>query len=192
MEDGIDQVITDRSPDSTVSLGIAPGHVTPMRGAVAASTSRGFWIKFGWTALVLFAISILIGFFAVSIDNARMERIKSHGIPVTVTVTNCVGNIGGSGSNAAGYSCHGHYRLDRVTYNEAIGSMTNFAPADSSVRGVVDPSNHGTVELWSAAQNSKVSSTPYVTLTLLCLVLLFLSTALYRKSRMSEVSHGVD
>ena len=40
-------------------------------------------------------------------SNNQTNRLRNDGVPVTVTVTGCLGLLGGSGSNAAGDACQG-------------------------------------------------------------------------------------
>jgi hypothetical protein len=94
-----------------------------------------------------------------------------------------VGNIGGSGSNAAGYTCHGSYRVDGVRYVEIIGSKTTQSPAGTEVRAVADPNRPSTVELASAVARSTSSSSVYVVPSILALVFVVLALALLRRQR---------
>lgn len=136
--------------------------VGALRGSAAVGVGRSFWLYAGAIALLVVAVAVIISFISASNDNARIDRMKSHGISVTVTVVNCIGNLGGSGSNGAGYTCRGNYRVNGVSYHEPIGSMTNFSSPGTTVSGVVDPSQHGTVILSSAIRDSSASSGVYV------------------------------
>lgn len=135
----------------------------------------------GTFVLALFAVIIVVTFISATNDNARIDRLKSHGVSVVVTVTSCVGNIGGSGSNAAGYTCHGSYRVDGVRYEEIIGSKTTQSPAGTEVRAVADPNRPSTVELASAVARSTSSSAVYVVPSILALVFVVLALALLRR-----------
>lgn len=173
-----------REERSTVSLPRSTeAHVTTLRGPQAASMGRSFWRIAGAICLVLVAVAILVSFLSVRNDNARLERMRANGIPVTVTVLNCVGNIGGSGSNAAGYTCHGRYRLDGTTYHEIIGAMTTFWTSGSEVKGVVDPSQHSTVMQASALESRRTSPKSYLVDELLTAVFLALAVAFLRSTR---------
>lgn len=68
------------------------------------------------TLLVLGVVFTLVGIHT----NQQNDRLHNDGVPVTFTVTGCLGLLGGSGSNAAGYSCRGHYTLDGKTYAEQL------------------------------------------------------------------------
>jgi hypothetical protein len=161
-------------------------HVTSMRGPTAVSVGRKFWLFAGALGLGVFAAVLVVSFISATSDNARIERMKNHGIPVTVTVTNCTGNIGGSGSNAAGYTCRGDYSVDGTTFHELIGSMSIFSVSGSKVRGVVDPSHHSTVVLSSAIRTSVSSTRAYLRPGLLTFLFVALSLTFLRVARRSK------
>ena len=132
--------------------------------------------------------------------------MRAHGVPVTVIVTTCVGNMGGSGSNVAGYVCRGTYTLDGVKYNEVISSMTTFASPGSRVYAVADPSQHGYVALATAIRNASSSSAAFAVLIVVTALLLLLLSPCYcecggagtqrtandksdRSCRLSDLSH---
>jgi hypothetical protein len=133
--------------------------------------------------LIVCAAALVVSFVNAASDNARITRMKSHGITVTVTVSGCTGNAGGSGSNSAGYTCRGRYAVDGVTYRELIGSMSTFAPSGSKVRAVADPSHHSTVVLASAVATSAASTGAYVRPGLSTAVLAALTMAYVRAVR---------
>jgi hypothetical protein len=154
-----------------------------LRGPAVASIGRRFWLVVGVIALLTFAVAIVVSFLSASNDNARIERLKDHGIPVAIRVTNCYGNIGGSGSNGAGYTCHGRYRVDGVSFEETIGAMSVFSSSGTLVRGVADPLQHSSVVLASAVRRSVASASAYLDPGLLAVVLLALTWALRYYSR---------
>jgi hypothetical protein len=161
---------------------------TSLRGATGATIGRRFWLVAASVSLLVFAAFVVVSFLSAANDNARIDRLQSHGIAVSVTVTNCIGNIGGSGSNVSGYTCRGDYSLGGTTYNEIIGSMSTLAVSGAKIRGVVDPSHHGTVELLAAVRRSSASSVRYVVPGLLSVVLIALVLALLRIVRRSDPS----
>lgn len=150
-----------------------PHDVVSLRGPEVQRIGRRFWIKVGAVSLASLAAIIVISYISAVNDNARIDRLKTHGISVVVTVTNCVGNIGGSGSNAAGYTCHGKYRLNGVRYFEVIGSKTTLSAPGSTLRSVADPGRPTTIELASAVATS--SSSPKVYLVPSLLAFLFVA-----------------
>jgi hypothetical protein len=162
---------------------ISEDRVTSLRGAAAPNIGRNFWLVAGTLVLIVFAAVLVVSLLSVANDNARIDRMKTHGIAVTVTVTNCIGNIGGSGSNVSGYTCHGDYSVAGTDYHEVIGSLTTVAASGAKVHGVVDPSHYSTVELASSVANSKSSSSGYIAPGALVLVLIGLALTLRRVAR---------
>src|SRR3984957_7107716 len=64
--------------------------------------------------VVVCTLVVLIVVFTVAgvHSNSQTDELHEHGVPVTVTVTGCLGLLGGSGRNAAGYPSHGTYVRD--------------------------------------------------------------------------------
>jgi hypothetical protein len=186
------EALDDQSPDharATLGHSTSNGRTTSLRGAEPAKIGRTFWLVTGASTLVVFAAIIVVSFLSATNDNARIDRMKLRGIPVTVIVTSCVGNIGGSGSNVTGYTCRGTYTLGSTHYREIIGSMSNFAVPGTSERALVDPSRHSTLELSSAVRASTASPKKYVAPGLLGLVLVALALALWRVARRPGTLH---
>ena len=156
-----------------------------LRGAAAINVGPRFWLIAATIGLIVFAAVLVVSVDSVATNHARVNRMKSHGIPVVVTVTSCDGNLGGSGSNAAGYSCRGDYTVDGTTYHEAIGSKSTYSPPGAQVRAIVDPSHHTTVVLSSAVKASEDSPWAYGVLGLLAVALVALALALLRLARPS-------
>ena len=87
------------------------------RVSCAAPVCR--WTAGGWKPggnrnrardrLVLTIVFTLVGIHT----NQQNDRLRNDGVPVTFTVAGCLGLLGGSGSNAAGYSCHGDLHPQR-------------------------------------------------------------------------------
>lgn len=160
-----------------------PGKPPALRGAEAQRLGGRFWLVTGALLLLAFATVVGVSFASAANDNARIGRLKSQGTPVVVTVTDCVGNIGGSGSNVAGYTCHGEYRVRGVRYREVIASKSTDSSPGSTVQGIVDPAHPSTVELASAVATSKPSSTVYVVPSILGTIWVALSLALLHRHR---------
>jgi len=158
-----------------------PHDVSALRGPTAQPIGRGFWLIAGALLIAVLTVIVTVSFVSAVNDNARINRLRSHGIPVVVTVANCVGNIGGSGSNGAGYTCRGAYRINGVTYHEVIGSKTTLSKVGTKVRCVADPARLSTIELSSAVAASSASPSNYVVPSLLALVLIALISILVRK-----------
>lgn len=157
--------------------------VSSLRGAEARTLGRRFWLIAGTLVLLVFAAALALSFVSVTNANARINRLKSHGIPVTVTVVNCVGNLSGSGSNVSGYQCRGTYRISGETFTEPIGFKTTYSPSGTAISGLVDPSRHNSVALASAVRKSTASSSGYIPPGVLTVALIALALALRRVAR---------
>ena len=79
--------------------------------------------------LVLATLAVLgIVFIVVGINkNNQINELKDHGVPVTFVVSKCLGLLGGSGSNGAGYACEGSYTVDGRRYVEKLPGSTLYA-----------------------------------------------------------------
>lgn len=157
-----------------------------LRGAEAQRIAGRFWSIAGALVLAAFAAIVVVSFISAQNDNARIVRLKDHGIPVVVTVTSCVGNIGGSGSNAAGYTCRGSYRVHGVRYEEVIASKSTLSAPGTKLDGVADPSRPSTVELASAVAKSSSSDSAYVVPSLLALLCVTLGATFLARTRSSR------
>jgi hypothetical protein len=151
-----------------------PDRVGTLRGAgvqVDARRLGRIGVHFGLVAL---ASLVVVLFVAGVHKNAQIDRLRHDGVPVAITVTGCVGQLGGSGSNAAGYACTGTFTLRGHSYRAAIPGTTLYPPG-STVRGVAvpaDPALMTTVRELSTEHTSwKAFVTPGVLLVVLLLAL---------------------
>ena len=161
--------------------------VATLRGAHTVART-GPWRVVGSVVLLIAALAIAINFFSVANDNARIARMKSHGIPVVVTVTNCVGEIGGSGSNNAGFVCQGTYRVRGTQYHESIGSMTTFASFGTTLHAVADPAKPSTIVLATALAKPTASNSAYLVPSVLSLALVAVMVVIVRRRRHSALT----
>ena len=91
------------------------------------------------------AVTFVAGFR----KNAQITALRTQGVPVVVTVTRCIGLLGGSGSNAAGNSCQGSFVLDGHRYVDPVPGYTLFPPG-SHLQGITvrtDPALLSTVQV---------------------------------------------
>lgn len=109
--------------------------VTSLRGARVDVDNR----RAGRVVVVLCVLSLVAAIAvltAAGIDkNAQISQLRAQGVAVEMTVTRCLGLLGGSGSNEAGYACRGTYSVGGLHYNEAIPGNVFRAPG-SKVRAV--------------------------------------------------------
>ena len=104
--------------------------VSTLRGAsVSVDGRRAAQVVVG---LILATLAVLgVVFVVVGIDkNEQINELKGHGVPVTYVVSKCLGLLGGSGSNGAGYACQGSYTIDGRSFFENLPGSSLYAPGD--------------------------------------------------------------
>ncbi len=130
--------------------------VTTLRGAsVDVDPRRALRVVIAvcLVALTLVAVVLLV---AGANKNAQSISLHDHGVPVSVTVTGCLGLLGGSGSNGAGYACKGSYTFDGHRYLQAIPGTTLLHPGDV-VQGVIVPTDPGLLSTPAAVAGQQAS-----------------------------------
>jgi hypothetical protein len=150
------------TPSDEVGTG---GEGQPRIGAL-----RGASVQFDPRRLVPIALTVLLATLAVLAvvftvagvhSNNQIDRLHHDGVPVTVTVTGCLGQLGGSGSNAAGYSCNGRYTLSGHVYTEPLpGSALH--PPGSKIAAVAVPDDPALVSPVSVEGNQQSSAGVFV------------------------------
>jgi len=128
--------------------------------------------------LVLLTLAALVVVFTVAgvHKNSQINELHHDGVPVTVTVTDCLGLMGGSGSNAAGYSCTGSFTVHGNRYTESLPG-TGFHKVGSTLQATVVPNDPALVSPDSIVRTQRTSASVFV-LPLILLVVLILLVAL--------------
>lgn len=154
-----------------------------LRGADVPSVSQRWSKMLGAVVLVLLAAGVIVSYVTVVNDNARLSRLHSHGLVVNVRVQSCLGNLGGSGSNSASYTCRGSYVVGSTHYVEVINGLSHLVATGSPVVGVVDPANTHDVILRSVLRGEQSSRSRFLTPVLLTLGWATLVLATRRRRR---------
>jgi hypothetical protein len=176
----------DRGPGAGSGDGAAPGDVqartdegdgfdapiSTLRGPeVRANVRRTTRIVVGLCLVVLAALVIAL-FLAGANKNAATSRLKHNGVPVTVTVTHCLGNASGSGAVLTGYTCHGTYLLNGHRYTEVIDGSNQPHLRGEVISGVVDPGNPTAVTTAHEVATTNPSWRVYIAPIILLIVLI--------------------
>jgi hypothetical protein len=142
---------------SVTSEGTDPGApLSRLRGAGVAVDGR----RVGRVILILCVAAVgivaIVLFVAGANKNAQINELRTDGVAVKITVTECMGLLGGSGSNGAGYACTGTYLFHGHRFTEAIPGDVHLAPR-STVAAVISPSDPALVSTAAAVRTERSS-----------------------------------
>ncbi len=138
-------------------------------------------------AVCLGAVAVVctILFVAGAHNNAQIDELRSHGARVEVRVSSCLGLLGGSGSNAAGYSCQGAYTYGGRHFEEAIPGNVERTPGTTLV-GLIAPGDPELLSTPSQLRSEHSSWRVFIAPSVLALVLLVALGALALRRRASR------
>jgi hypothetical protein len=145
-------------------------------------------------AVVLVTLAVLVVVFTVVgvHQNQQDDRLHNDGVPVTFEVGGCLGLLGGSGSNAAGYSCRGSYTLDGHRYDERLPG-NDFHRPGSTVPAIAVPGDPALVSPTIMVDTEHSSAGVYVVPAILLVFLLLLVgllIALRHRQQRNETGTG--
>jgi hypothetical protein len=162
--------------------------VTTLRGAGVDIDVRKAGRVIVGICLVALAVLVVVLFVAGVQKNAQINRLRQHGVPVTVTVSGCLGLLGGSGSNSAGYACQGTFTLDGHRYSESIPGNA-LRPPGTKVRAVAVSGAPPLLSTAHAVATDRASAGVFVVPSILLLTLVVLVGALvFRRRRMRSAT----
>jgi hypothetical protein len=102
--------------------------MSTLRGAsVSVDTRRAGQVVVGVLLATLATLGIVFVVIGVN-KNTQINELKNKGVSVTYVVSRCVGQLGGSGSNVAGYTCQGNYEVGGRRYFENLPGSSYYAP----------------------------------------------------------------
>jgi hypothetical protein len=135
-------------------------------------------------ALVLVALAVTAVIFLVAglHKNTQITQLRQHGVPVGFTVSGCLGLLGGSGTNGAGYSCQGSFTLDGRRYHEPIPGDAFHNPG-SVLRAVTVPGDPALVTTVQLLDSEHTSATVFILPAVLLLLLVLSVGALLLRRR---------
>jgi hypothetical protein len=114
----------------------APSYV---RGGAGLPTSTGRVLRVVLATIVLSLVGVTIGLgIEAAHHQSRTQRLHDHGVPVSITVTGCLGLVSGTGITPSTYICHGSFTLDGRSYDESIHDSPNLLKVGHHVAGVDD------------------------------------------------------
>ncbi len=177
-----------RTPSGPPSSTSEP--LSTLRGAGVNYDAR----KVGQVAVgvCLLTLAVLVVVFTVAgiHRNSQINQLRHDGVPVTVTVTHCLGLMGGSGSNAAGYSCTGSFTIHGTQHTETLPG-SGFRSVGSTVAATVVPNDPALVSpngiLKSEHATLNVFLLPLILLFVLALLVALI--VLVRRRRRYAAAH---
>ncbi len=159
-----------------------------LRGASVKVDARSVGRFAVGLCLVALGVLVIVLFVAGAQKNAQITSLRQHGVPVEVTVSGCLGQLGGSGSNAAGYACRGTFALDGHRYNDAIPGNTLYPPG-TTLRAVTVPSDPALLSTARAVASEHSSSAVFFLPTILLVALaLVVGALIYRRRHLRRTS----
>jgi hypothetical protein len=185
----------DRRTGSTTPRDEPGDRVGQLRGAgVSVDARRVGQVAIGIVLVTLAVLAIVFTIVGIH-TNQQDDRLHHDGVPVTFTVTGCLGLLGGSGSNAAGYSCRGAYTLDGKHYSGLQLPGDSFHRPGSTVAALAVPGDPALVSPVSIVATENSSAGAFVLPAILAAVLLFLVALLLvllrrRKATRSATAQG--
>ena len=175
-----------------------PGGPVPETSTSGGNRLRGARVEIdGRRVARVAAAACLVGLAALSAvlfvvgfqKNAQIARLHNEGVPVTITVSGCLGLLGGSGSNAAGYECRGSYTLDGRPFNEPIPGNAMYDPG-TKLHGVAVPGDPALVTTAAILRTEHVSGRVFVLPSILLALLVLTLGAFAARRRRSARRQG--
>jgi hypothetical protein len=156
-----------------------------LRGAAPGLDVRRVGQAVGGLCLVALTVAVVIFFVGAVHKNSQIADLRAHGVPVPFTITGCLGLLGGSGSNQAGYACRGTFTLDGHRYNEPIPGNTDHPPG-TVLRSVTVPGDPALVRTERDLAGEQTSAKVFIFPAVLLVVLLLLVGLLLWRGRQKQ------
>jgi uncharacterized membrane protein len=167
------------------------GRVGTLRGAGVEIDGRRVARVLIGLVLVTLAVLVIVFTLVGVHQNQQDDRLHDDGVPVTFTVSGCLGLLGGSGSNAAGYSCHGSYTLDGHRYDERLPG-NGFHRPGSTVPAIAVSGDPALVSPTAMVKTEHSSAGVFVVPLVLLVILLVVVALVLVLRRRAQHNHTED
>ena len=167
----------------------ASPRIAPLRGGHAETLSRRAWSAVALTTWALVSALIAVSAIVGVNNNHRISRLQNEGVRVSASVTSCLGQLGGSGSNGASYVCRVHYRFRGSPYDVVVAGLSGFARVGTREVVTIDPAQPGAPTLTSSLASESPSPWRYLVPTLLDVVWVGAGLVIIRRHRRLISSH---
>jgi len=160
---------------------------TPEAPQLRGATVRGRPTLSGRRALIatlaVIAASLALVLNAYASDYQRVSDMRTNGVQSTLSVSSCIGNLGGSGSNGAGYTCTGTYRFNGSSLSSTLADWSSFVAPQTRLCVDIDPRAPHFVVTCTEHDHLATPQPPYVAIGLLGVALVATLTGLWRGRR---------
>jgi len=137
-----------------------PGYIRA-GGGVSVDRRRIVMVIGAAVVVALLALSFVLAVEAVQ-SYRRIDLLRAEGVPVVVTVTDCLGLASGTGITEVGFSCHGTFRLGARQYRAGIDGTAQLYPVGASLDAVTVPGDPQILYTAAAAGALHTSWTEFV------------------------------
>ena len=159
----------------------APGGY--IRGGAGVVDTRWLFRVLVGSAVVVLAVLVAVLTIQAVDKNSRIDNLRHRGVPVDVTVTDCLGILSGTGITVTSFQCNGSFELAGRSYHAVIdGSNANHAAGDV-VKAIADPKHPTSVRSASSLANAHSSWRVFIAPAVLFLVLMLLIAGAAWRSR---------
>ncbi len=141
-------------------------------------------------ALIALTLAVLsVTFFVSGVHrNADVSNLQQHGVTVSVTVTTCTGDLGGSGSNAADYRCVGSFILNGQRFHDTIPGHADRATG-SRATFITAKNNPGLLATPLEVRSEDASWSVFILPVIFLVVLIaFVTVVARRRSRRTTIN----
>jgi hypothetical protein len=180
----------DGGPDRPTAASEPVDRVGALRGAGVGTVDTRHLGQIV-VGLILATLAVLVIVFTlVGVHkNQQTDRLHNDGMPVSFTISTCTGLLGGSGSNFAGYVCHGTYSLSGHTYHEQLPG-NDFHRPGSTVPAIAVPGDGALVSPAAMVKTEHSSTVVFLVPAILLVVLLVLVGLLLLRRRKHADARG--
>jgi hypothetical protein len=141
-------------------------------GGVTTSAQRVLQVLALITLVALAFLSVLF-YISGAHKNNQINQLQHHGVAINAKVTGCLGLLGGSGSNKAGYICTVHFTRDGKYHNETVPGSAFLRPGHT-IRAVILPSDPGLISTPPILASEHSSGNVYILPTIFLALFLIL------------------
>jgi hypothetical protein len=141
----------------------------------------------GLGGLLTLAVLVVVFALAGAHRNDQITNLRTHGVTVEMKVSGCLIQIGGTGSNPAGYKCQGTVTVDGHRYTEPIPGLTHYTRGQT-LHVVVVPNDPVLLSTVQDLSREHTSASVYILPIILfvALVLLLVGLVLGRRRHSAD------